>query len=118
MKDFDLDEELGEELAEELAEDANRLIFIKKSIAEFQEEEKAIKKKLEPQIGLAKPLLIPDGIIYFCSKKTAKSFNRTEVLEFIEELCGPEIAHALDMECTKKKYIDQRLHVKTWENKK
>jgi len=38
--------------------------------------------------------------------------------EFIEELCGPEIAHALDMECTKKKYIAQRLHVKTWENKK
>ena len=71
------------ELGEELAEDANRLIFIKKSIAEFEEEEKAIKKKLEPQIGLAKPLLIPDGIIYFCSKKTAKSFNRTEVLEFI-----------------------------------
>ena len=35
MKDFDLDEELGEELAE----DANRLIFIKKSIAEFEEEE-------------------------------------------------------------------------------
>jgi hypothetical protein len=91
MKDFDLDEELGEELGEELAEDANRLIFIKKSIAELQEEEQSIKKKLEPRIGLAKPLLIPDGIIYFCSKKTAKSFNRTEVLEFIEELCGPEI---------------------------
>ena len=57
------------ELGEELAEDAKRLIYIKKSMTAFQEEEKAIKKKLEPQIGLAEPLMMPDCKIYFYSKK-------------------------------------------------
>ena len=106
------------ELGEELAEDANRLIFIKKSIAEFQEEEKAIKKKLEPQIGLAEPLMMPDGKIYFYSEKMAKTFKRSDVLEFVEERFGIESALALDIKCTRKKLIAKRLHVKTWENKK
>jgi len=105
------------ELGEELAEDANRLIYIKKSIAALQEEEKAIKKKLEPHVGLAEPMLTPDGKIYFYSEKMAKSFNRLEVLQFVADHCGTEVARALDSKCTKKKYIAQRLHVKTWENK-
>ena len=106
------------ELGEELVEDANRLIFIKKSITELQEEEKAIKKKLEPQIRLAEQMLMEEGMIYFCSKKTANSFSRLEVLEFVEERYGKEVAHAIDIKCTRTKYIAKRLHVKPWKNKK
>ena len=106
------------ELGEELAEDANRLIYIKKSIAELQEEEKSIKKKLEPYVGLVEPLLMPDGKIYFYSEKMAKTFKRSDVLEFVKEHFGIEVARALDSKCTKKKYIAKRLHVKTWKYKK
>ena len=41
---------------------ANRLIYVKKSIAELQEEEKEIKEKLEPHVGSVEPLLMRDGI--------------------------------------------------------
>ena len=35
---------------DEVDEKANRLIYVKKSIAELQEEEKEIKEKLEPYV--------------------------------------------------------------------
>ena len=101
---------------DELDENANRLIFVKKSIAELQEEEKAIKKKLEPHVGLVEPLLRPDGMIYNCTKKMKKTFNRLEVLQFVEERYGTDVARAIDSICTKNKLIAQRLHVKTWDN--
>ena len=102
----------------ELEEVANELINVKKSIAELQGEEKVLKKKLEPHVGLAVPLLLSDGKIYFYSEKMAKSFDRSEVLEFVEKHYGKEAARALDIECTRKKIIAKRLHVKTWEDKK
>ena len=105
------------ELGEELAEVAKRLIYIKKSMAALQEEEKIIKKKLEPQIRVAEPLMMSDGKIYFYSEKIAKTFKRSDVLKFVEEHFGPEIALTLDIKCTRKKLIAKRLHVKTWENK-
>ena len=43
---------------DELNEKANRLIYVKKSIAELQEEEKEIKEKLEPHVGSVEPLLM------------------------------------------------------------
>ena len=49
---------------------ANRLIYVKKSIAEFEEEEIEIKDELEPHVGLVKPLLMPDGKIYLYAEKT------------------------------------------------
>ena len=102
----------------ELEEVANELINVKKSIAELQGEEKVLKKKLEPHVGLAVPLLLSDGKIYFYSEKMAKSFDRSEVLEYMEKTYGKEAARALDIECTRKKIIAKRLHVKTWEDKK
>ena len=103
---------------DELDENANRLIYVKKSIAELQEEEKAIKKKLEPHIGLVEPLLMMDGIIYCYSEKMKKTFNRLKVLELIEKKYGSEAARAVDSNCTKKKRMDKRLHVKTWKDNK
>ena len=76
------------ELVRALNENANRLIFVKKSIADLQEEEKAIKKKLEPYVGLVEPMQMPTGKIYFYSEKIKKTFNRLDVLEFVEERCG------------------------------
>ena len=55
---------------------ANRLIYVKKSIAEFEEEEKEIKEELEPEVGSVEPLLMPDGMIYFYSEKIKNTFNR------------------------------------------
>ena len=49
---------------DELNAKANRLIYVKKSIAEFEEEEIEIKDVLEPHVGLVTPLLMPDGKIY------------------------------------------------------
>ena len=103
---------------DELDEKANRLIYVKKSIAELQEEEKAIKKKLEPYVGLVEPLLMRDGKIYCYSEKFKNTFNRKQVLEYLEKKCGVEFAREVDIICTKKKRMKKRLHVKTWENEK
>ena len=97
---------------------ANRLIYVKKSIAEFEEEEIEIKDELEPHVGLVKPLLMPDGKIYLYAEKTKKTINRKQVLEYLEKRVGPEFAREVDINCTKKKRMKKRLHVKTWENKK
>ena len=101
---------------EKLDEKANRLIYVKKSIAELQEEEKEIKEKLEPYVKLVEPLLMLDGKIYLYAEKFKNTFNRQQVLEFIEKKFGPEVARAVDINCTKKKRMAKRLHVKTWEN--
>ena len=77
---------------DELNEKANRLIYVKKSIAEFEEEEIELKEELEPHVGSVEPLLMPDGMIYFYSEKIKNTFNRKEVLEFIEKHVRPEFA--------------------------
>ena len=97
---------------------ANRLIYVKKSIAEFEEEEIEIKDVLEPHVGLVKPLLMPDGKIYLYAEKTKKTFNRKEVLEYIEKRYGIEVARDIDSNCTKKKRMAKRLHVKTLKKEK
>jgi hypothetical protein len=103
---------------DELNEKASRLIYVKKSIAELQEEEKEIKEKLEPHVGSVEPLLMPDGKIYLYAEKFKNTFNRKQVLEYLEKKCGVEFAREVDIICTKKKRMKKRLHVKTWENKK
>ena len=101
---------------DELNEIANELILLKKSIAKMQEQEKAIKKKLEPYVKLVEPLIMLDGKIYCYSEKFKNTFNRKQVLEYIEKRVGPEFAREVDIICTKKKRMAKRLHVKTWEN--
>jgi hypothetical protein len=54
---------------EELDEKANRLIYVKKSIAELEDEEKEIKEELEPYVKLVEPLLMLDGKIYCYSER-------------------------------------------------
>ena len=101
---------------DELDEIANQLILLKKSIAKMQEQEKAIKKKLEPYVGLIEPMLMTDGKIYCYSEKFKNTLNRKQMLEYIEKRVGPEFAREVDIICTKKKRMAKRLHVKTWEN--
>ena len=96
---------------------ANRLIYVKKSIAEF-EEEIELKEELEPYVKLVEPLLMPDGVIYLYAEKIKNTFNRQQVLEFIEKKFGPEVARAVDINCTKKKRMAKRLHVKPWKKEK
>jgi hypothetical protein len=103
---------------DEVDEKANRLIYVKKSIAELQEEEKEIKEKLEPYVKLVEPLLMLDGKIYCYSEKLKNTFNRKQVLEYLEKKCGVEFAREVDIICTKKKRMKKRLHVKTWDNEK
>jgi len=103
---------------EKLDEKANRLIYVKKTIAELEEEEIELKEELEPHVGSVEPLLMPDGMIYFYSEKIKKTFNRKDVLEFIEKQFGPEVARAVDINCTKKKRMAKRLHVKPWKKEK
>ena len=97
---------------------ANRLIYVKKSIAEFEEEEIELKEELEPYVKLVEPLLMLDGKIYLYAEKTKKTINRKQVLEFIEKQFGPEVARAVDINCTKKKRMAKRLHVKPWKKEK
>ena len=103
---------------DEVDEKANRLIYVKKSIAEFEEEEKEIKEELEPYVKLVEPLLMLDGKIYLYEEKIKNTFNRKQVLEYLEKRVGPEFAHEVDIICTKRKRMAKRLHVKTWENEK
>ena len=97
---------------------ANRLIYVKKSIAELQEEEKEIKEELKPHVGSVEPLLMLDGMIYLYAEKIKNTFNRKEVLEFIEKRYGTDVARAVDINCTKKKRMSKRLHVKPWKKEK
>jgi hypothetical protein len=103
---------------DELDEIANQLILVKKTIAELQEKEKKFKEKLEPYVKLVEPLLMLDGKIYCYSEKFKNTFNRKQVLEYLEKRVGPEFAHEVDIICTKRKRMAKRLHVKTWENEK
>ena len=73
---------------------------------------------MEPYVKLVEPLLMLDGKIYCYSEKIKNTFNRKEVLEFIEKHVGPEFARVVDINFTKKKRMAKRLHVKTWENEK
>ena len=103
---------------EKLNEIANELILLKKSIAKMQEQEKAIKKKLEPYVKLVEPLLMLDGKIYLYDEKFKNTFNRKQTLEYIEKKCGVEFAREVDIICTQKKRMKKRLHVKTWKKEK
>ena len=103
---------------DELNKKANRLIYVKKSIAELEEEEIEIKDVLEPHVGLVEPLLMLDGVIYLYAEKTKKTFNRQQVLEYIEKKYGIEVARDVDINCTKTKCMAKRLHVKTWKKEK
>jgi CRISPR/Cas system-associated exonuclease Cas4 (RecB family) len=101
---------------DELDKKANRLIYVKKSIAEL--EEKEIKETLGPHVGLVEPLLMLEGVIYLYAEKTKKTINRQQVLEYIENKYGVEVALDVDRNCTKKKRMAKRLHVKTWKKEK
>ena len=103
---------------DELDEIANELILVKKTIAELQEKEKKFKEKLEPYVKLVEPLIMLDGKIYCYSEKFKNTFNRKQVLEYIEKQFGPEVARAVDINCTKKKRMAKRLHVKPWKKEK
>jgi hypothetical protein len=87
---------------EKLDEKANRLIYVKKSIAELEEEEIELKEELEPHVGSVEPLLMLDGKIYCYSEKFKNTFNRKQVLEYLEKKCGVEFAREVDINCTKK----------------
>ena len=102
---------------DELDKKANRLIYVKKTIAEL-EEEIEIKDELEPHVGLVEPLLMLEGVIYLSAEKTKKTFNRQQVLEYIEKKYGVEVALDVDRNCTQKKRMAKRLHVKTWKKEK
>ncbi|MFI3137634.1 MAG: hypothetical protein QX197_12740 [Methylococcaceae bacterium] len=65
-------------------------------------EEKILKKKLEPYVSLGNSLVFPKGEIYCIESKGAKSFRRKEVLQFIEEQLGKEVARRVDLNCTRK----------------
>ena len=97
---------------------ANRLIYVKKSIAEFEEEEIEIKDELEPYVKLVEPLLMLDGKIYLYDEKTKNTLNRKQTLEYIEKKYGVEAARDIDINCTKKKRMAKRLHVKPWKKEK
>ena len=103
---------------DELDDIANELILVKKTIAELQEKEKKFKEKLEPYVKLVEPLIMLDGKIYCYSEKFKNTFNRKQVLEYLEKKCGVEFAREVDIICTKKKRMKKRLHVKTWDNEK
>ena len=102
---------------DEVNEKANRLIYVKKSIAEF-EEEIELKEELEPYVKLVEPLLMLDGKIYLYAEKTKNTLNRKQTLEYIEKKCGVEFAREVDIICTQKKRMKKRLHVKTWKKEK
>ena len=102
---------------DELNAKANRLIYVKKSIAEF-EEEIELKEELEPYVKLVEPLLMLDGKIYLYAEKTKNTLNRKQTLEYIEKKCGVEFAREVDIICTQKKRMKKRLHVKTWKKEK
>ena len=57
-------------------------------------------------------------MIYFYSEKIKNTFNRKEVLEFIEKHVRPEFARVVDINFTKKKRMAKRLHVKPWKKEK
>ena len=51
---------------------------------------------------LVEPLLMLDGKIYCYSEKFKNTFNRKQVLEYLEKRYGVEFAREVDIICTKK----------------
>ena len=102
----------------QLLEDAKKLLSLKRRIAKDKDETRAIKNRMGPKIEQADQLIMPNGKISFRRKRVARSLDRSKSLQFISEICGPEIARALDDECTVTTYVTKSLHVKTWGNDK
>lgn len=91
---------------------ANELIFVKKSIATLLSQEQELKSKLKPFVTEDEALQVTGGKIYQYSEKQVKTFLRTDVLEFLENKFGVEVAYATDAYCTKHKNTSSRLHVR------
>ena len=91
---------------------AKLLIETKVSIASLQKLEKELKKKLMGFVNKGDPLEFRDGGIYYCESKGAKTFNRLQVLDFLEKRYGKNVAHEVDVNCTKKSAPRRNIYVK------
>ena len=100
-----------------IRQNAKLLFENKRAMAKLKQEEKALKKKLEPFVKPSKPLELFDGQISQRIQKTRKWFNRTEVLEQIESSYGQEVADEIDYHCTRRTKTAKRLHVKLFDDK-
>jgi hypothetical protein len=93
---------------------ANKLIALKNTIERLKQEEKELKKEIEPFVPTDKPLIFEEGQIYDYSPKKLRSFNRIDVLSYIEEEFGEDVANAVNANCTIKKNVPRRVHVMIW----
>jgi hypothetical protein len=91
---------------------SKKLIETKILIDNLVREEKRLKKKLEPYVSPGHSLNFTKGEIYCMESKGTKSFRRKEVLQFIEEQLGKEVARRVDLNCTRKSRAVQIMCVK------
>ena len=95
---------------------AQELIDLKIQIASLLKQEKQLKKEIEPFVPTDKPLIFEEGQIYDYSPKKLRSFNRIDVLSYIEEEFGEDVANAVNANCTIKKNVPRRVHVMIWKD--
>jgi hypothetical protein len=96
---------------------AKELISVKFKIEALLALETNIKKQLIPYISNEDQFDFGTGLLYTYSQKRVKSFNRKNVLAFIKEHYGDEVADKVDAHCTIKKVTPERLHVKLCKEK-
>jgi len=96
---------------------ARELIRVKHQIQELLAREQEFKTALLPLIREHGTAAFEEGKVYYGESRGSRSFRRTEVLDFIRENFGSEVADLVDQECTAEGPPRQTVFVKLIDQK-
>jgi hypothetical protein len=91
---------------------ALELIDLKKKINELTEKEKILKEKIKPMLKQCRSIQFSSGEVYYKEKCGAKTFKRSNVLQYIRDRYGDSLADQIDEDCTEHGKTVKTVYVK------
>ncbi|PXA72905.1 MULTISPECIES: hypothetical protein [Vibrio] len=85
----------------EIEQLANKLIELKRQIKTLFHQEKLLKEEIKPLLQKHGCVKFDYGKVYYGESKGASTFSRSEVLSYIRDNYGDELADQIDEDCTK-----------------
>ena len=90
----------------------NELVDVKTELKLLQIKERDLKSQIEPLIKLGESITIPSAEI-FCAVRNAKQYvSRVDLLDFLIENYGEDVAENVDKWCTKTRESSRNVRVK------
>ncbi|EMK6841756.1 hypothetical protein ACV0LO_003272 [Vibrio cholerae] len=91
---------------------ANELITVKAQIKQLKMAENQLKEQLKDHLKQNGSIDLEAGRVYYIESKGSRTFSRSEVLEYIRDAYGEELADQIDHDCTKQGEPRQTVYVK------